>query len=123
MALFNGGPMSDNQYARIGWLGPSLPSSSHIKKFLNLVPANVEVLYEQLVLHDGVLNDVQGKLELIVSRAAQFADKQKLDGLIFPGAPREVLNPTLFEAFSAALKIPVATALRASAAALKTFSA
>ena len=76
------------------------------QKFLNLVPANVEVLYEQLVLHDGVLNDVQGKLDLIVSRAAQFADQQKLDGLIFPGAPREVLNPTLFGAFSAALKIP-----------------
>jgi hypothetical protein len=115
--------MSDNHRARIGWLGPSLPSSSHIKKFLNLVPANVEVLYEQLVLHDGVLNDVQGKLELIVSRAVQFAENQKLDGLIFPGAPREVLNPDLFAAFAAALKIPVATALRSSAAALKTFSA
>jgi hypothetical protein len=116
--------MSDNQHARrIGWLGPSVPSSSHIKKFLNLVPANVEILYEQLVLHDGVLNDVRGKLELIVSRAVEFTDKQKLDGLIFPGAPREVLNPTLFGAFSAALKIPVATALRSSAAALKTFSA
>jgi maleate isomerase len=115
--------MSDNHHARIGWLGPSVPSSSHIKKFLNLVPANVDVLYEQLVLHDGVLNDVQGKLDLIVSRAAQFADNQKLDGLIFPGAPREVLNPTLFGAFSAALKIPVATALRSSAAALNTFSA
>ena len=115
--------MSDNQQVRIGWLGPSVPSSSHIKKFLNLVPANVEVLYEQLVLHDGVLNDVQGKQDLIVSRAAQFAQKQKLDGLIFPGAPREVLNPALFGAFSSALKIPVATALRSSAAALKTFSA
>jgi hypothetical protein len=115
--------MSDNQKARIGWLGPSVPSSSHIKKFLNLVPANVDVLYEQLVLHDGVLNDVQGKLDLIVSRAVLFADKQKLDGLIFPGAPREVLNPGLFGAFSAALKIPVATALRSSAAALQTFAA
>ena len=115
--------MSDNQQMRVGWLGPSVPSSSHIKKFLNLVPANVEVLYEQLVLHDGVLNDVQGKQDLIVSRAVQFADNQKLDGLIFPGAPREVLNPALFGAFSAALKIPVATALRSSATALKTFSA
>ena len=115
--------MSDIQHARIGWLGPSVPSSSHIKKFLNLVPANVDVLYEQLVLHDGVLNDVQGKRDLIVSRAVQFADKENLDGLIFPGAPREVLNPSLFEAFSASLKIPVATALRSSAAALRTFSA
>ena len=115
--------MSENTKARIGWLGPSVPSSSHIKKFLNLVPANVDVLYEQLVLHEGVLNDVQGKLDLIVGRAVLFAEKQKLDGLIFPGAPREVLNPSLFGAFSAALKIPVATALRSSAAALKTFSA
>ena len=115
--------MSDQHHSRIGWLGPSLPSSSHIKKFLNLVPGNVDVLYEQLVLHDGVLNDVQGKQEIIVSRAVLFAEKQKLDGLIFPGAPREVLNPNLFDAFAAALKIPVATALRASAAALKTFAA
>ena len=115
--------MSDNHHARIGWLGPSLPSSSHIKKFLNLVPGHVDVLYEQLVLHDGVLNDVQGKQEIIVSRAVLFAEKQKLDGLIFPGAPREVLNPNLSDAFAAALKIPVATALRASAAALKTFAA
>jgi len=115
--------MSDQHHARIGWLGPSLPSSSHIKKFLNLVPGNVDVLYEQLVLHDGVLNDVQGKQEIIVSRAVLFAEKQKLDGLIFPGAPREVLNPNLSDAFAAALKIPVATALRASAAALKTFAA
>jgi maleate cis-trans isomerase len=115
--------MPDNARTRIGWLGPSLPSSAHIKKFLNLVPANVDVLYERLILHDGVLNDVQGKLDLIVSRAAQFADKEKLDGLIFPGAPREVLNPGLFEGFSKALKIPVATALRSSATALKTVAA
>ena len=115
--------MSDTTRTRIGWLGPSLPSSSHIKKFLNLVPANVEVLYEQLVLHDGVLNDVRGKLDLIVSRAVKFAENQKLDGMIFPGAPREVLNPGLFAAFSSALTIPVATALRSSAAALQIFSA
>ena len=57
------------------------------------------------------------------ARAVQFADKQNLDGLIFPGAPREVLNPNLFDAFAAELKIPVATALRASAAALTTFAA
>jgi len=38
--------------------------------------------------------------------------------LIFPGAPREVLNPQLFSRFSSALQIPVATALRSSVAAL-----
>jgi hypothetical protein len=115
--------MPDKSRKRIGWLGPSLPSSSHIKKFQNLVPPDVEMLYEQLILHDGVLQDVQGKLDLIVGRAVDFAAKQQLNGLIFPGAPREVLNPGLYAGFSSALRIPVATALRASAAALKTFSA
>jgi maleate isomerase len=105
---------------KVGWLGPSSPSSSHIQKFHKLVPAGVEVVYEQLILHQGVLNDVKGKLDVIVERAAHFAESQALDGLIFPGAPREILNPGLFAAFSAALTIPVTTALRASAAALQT---
>lgn len=112
-----------SSHFRIGWLGPSLPSSAHIKKFLNLVPAQVEVVYEQLVLHDGVLKDVGGKTALIVERAVRFAQREKLAGLIFPGAPREVYNPGLFNAFSAALPIPVATALRSSAMALQTFAA
>jgi maleate cis-trans isomerase len=69
------------------------------------------------------LKDVGGKIDLIVSRAAQFAERERLAGLIFPGAPREVYNPGLFDAFSAKLTIPVATALRASALALRAFSA
>jgi maleate isomerase len=115
--------MPDTARTRIGWLGPSLPTSSHLRKVERIVPSNVELVYEQLVLHDGVLNDVQGKLDAIVTRAVELTQKHRWDGLIFPGAPREVLNPGLFAGFSAALKIPVATALRASTAALKTFSA
>ncbi len=113
-----------NQSAlRVGWLGPSLPSSSHILKFHKLVPAGVQIVHEQLILHQGVLGDVEGKAELIVERAVRFVAAQGLHGLIFPGAPREVLNPGLFAAFSGALKIPVATALRASVAALQVFGA
>ena len=115
--------MPDTTRTLKGWLGPSLPTSSHLRKVERIVPANVELVYEQLVLHDGVLNDVQGKLDAIVTRAVELTHKHRWDGLIFPGAPREVLNPGLFAGFSSALKIPVATALRASAAALRTFSA
>ena len=100
-----------------------MPSSAHLQKFHKLIPSGVEVVYEQLILHRGALNDVQGKLDLIVESAVRFAEAQGLDGLIFPGAPREVLNPGLFAAFSVALKIPVTTALRASAAALQTLGA
>jgi Arylmalonate decarboxylase len=115
--------MTDTTQTRIGWLGPSLPTKSHLQKLTRIVPSNVELVHEQLVLHDGVLNDVQGKLDTIVTRAVELTQKHRWDGLIFPGAPREVLNPHLFSGFSSALKIPVATALRSSAAALKTFAA
>ena len=115
--------MLDSTRTRIGWLGASLPTSSHLQKLERIVPSNVELVHEQLVLHGGVLNDVQGKLDTIVTRAVELTHKHRWDGLIFPGAPREVLNPGLFAGFTAALKIPVATALRASAAALKTLSA
>jgi Arylmalonate decarboxylase len=115
--------MTDTTRTRIGWLGASLPTSSHLQKLERIVPSSVELVHEQLLLHDGVLNDVKGKLDTIVTRAVELTQKHRWDGLIFPGAPREVLNPDLFSAFSSALRIPVATALRASAAALKTFSA
>jgi hypothetical protein len=115
--------MKNQSTVKIGWLGPSLPSSSHIQNFHKLIPAGVDIFYEQLILHRGVLNDVRGKLDFIVERAGRFAEAHGLDGLIFPGAPREVLNPGLFAAFSAVLKIPVTTALRASAAALQAFGA
>jgi Arylmalonate decarboxylase len=115
--------MADPNRTRIGWLGPSLPTNSHLKKVEKIVPSNVELVYEQLVLHDGVLNDVRGKLDVIVTKAVELTQKHRWEGLIFPGAPREVLNPGLFAGFSSALKIPVATALRSSAAALKTFAA
>jgi len=115
--------MPENSRTRIGWLGASLPTSSHLQKLERIVPRNVELVHEQLVLHDGVLNDVQGKLETIVTRAVELTQKHRWDGLIFPGAPREVLNPGLFASFSAKLEIPVTTALRSSAAALQTFTA
>ena len=43
--------------------------------------------------------------------------------MIISGGPREVLNPGLAARLSVALKVPVATALSSSTAALKVFSA
>ena len=44
-------------------------------------------------------------------------------GLIISGAPKEALNPGMWEQVSAALNVPVTLALRSSVAALKAFSA
>jgi len=108
--------------ARIGYLSPSLPSASHVKKLQLFIPKDVEIIFEQLTLHDGRLSDVQGKLDMIVGKAVELTDKHHWDGLIFPGAPREVLNPGLYARFSSSLTIPVATALRSSVAAMQAFS-
>jgi maleate isomerase len=89
-----------------------------MRKLPLFIPADVEVIYEQLILHGGNLADVEGKLDVIVGKAVELTEKHRWDGLIFPGAPREVLNPQLFARFSSALNIPVATALRSSVAAL-----
>jgi hypothetical protein len=97
--------MTNQTVVKLGWLGPSLSSSSHIQKFHKLAPTGVEIVYEQLILHEGVLNDVRGKLDFIVERAVRFTKAQEVDGLIFPGAPREVLNPGLFAALSQAVQV------------------
>jgi Arylmalonate decarboxylase len=109
--------------AKIGFLSPSLPSSSHIKRLRTITPKDIEIIFEQLILHDGDLQDVEGKLDLVISKAVALTENHQWDGLIFPGAPREVLNPELFQRLSSALAIPVATALRSSVAALRAFSA
>jgi arylmalonate decarboxylase-like protein len=110
--------MSKPSPTKLGWLGPSPASSSHLRRVRSFIPADVEIVYEQLVLHDGRLADLEGKLDTIVTKAIELTEKHRWDGLIFPGAPREVLNPQLFARFSSALQIPVATALRSSVAAL-----
>jgi maleate cis-trans isomerase len=45
------------------------------------------------------------------------------DGVIISGAPKEALNPGMWERVSSELHLPVSLALRSSAAALKAFSA
>src|ERR1700740_1274042 len=101
--------MPETMQATIGFLSPSLPSSSHIKRLRTITPKDIEIIFEQLILHDGDLHDVEGKLDLIISKAVALTEKHRWDGLIFPGAPREVLNPELFQRLSSALAMPVAT--------------
>lgn len=105
--------------ARIGFIGSSAPSSPHHASFKALIPEAIEMTFVQEANPGASLWDARGKIDaLIAQAAAQIAD-QRWDGLIVSGGPREVLNPGFYERLCAALQIPVATALRASAAALQ----
>jgi len=59
--------MSKPSSTKLGWLGPSPASSSHVQKVQSFIPADVEIIYEQLVLHDGRLADLEGKLKYLLS--------------------------------------------------------
>src|SRR5918992_1579186 len=113
---------SDTVRARIGFLGSSVSSSPHLKKFQAFIPKDVEMTFAGLELQGGSMYDFEGKIDALVRNTVELAEKYKWDGVIFPGAPREVLNPGLFSRLSSSLKTPVVTALRSSIAALRTFS-
>ena len=114
--------MSATVNARIGFLGSNISSSPHLKKFQTFVPKDIEMTFEGLELRGGSMYDFEGKIDALIRNTVELADKYRWDGVIFPGAPKEVLNPGLFSRLSASLKIPAVTALRSSIAALKTFS-
>jgi maleate isomerase len=104
---------------RIGFIGSSAPSSPHHTSFKALLPDTIEMTFVQEADPGVSLWDARGKTDALIYQAAGLIADQRWDGLIVSGGPREVLNPGFYERLCKALKIPVATALRSSAAALQ----
>lgn len=109
--------------AKIGFIGSSAPSSPHHESFRAFIPEDIEFTFVQDKTAGDSLYDAEGKLDVLVRQAVQLAEEHGWDGVIVSGAPKEVLNPGLWDGLAAALEVPVATALRSSAEALNAFSA
>jgi maleate cis-trans isomerase len=109
--------------AKIGFMGSSAPSSAHHDSFRAVIPRDIEFTFVQETGASGSLWDAKGKLDALIQQARQLVEQNKWDGLIISGAPKEVLNPGMAARAAAELKVPVAMALRSSAAALKAFGA
>ena len=69
------------------------------------------------------LYDARGKTDALLSQVRELIRQYRWDGVIISGAPKEALNPGMWQRVTAELKLPVALALRSSAAALKAFGA
>ena len=69
------------------------------------------------------LYDAKGKVGPLIEQANALIAEQQWQGLIISGGPKEALNPGMWDEVSAAIKIPIALALRSSVAALKAFGA
>lgn len=108
---------------KIGFLGSSAPTSPHLDSFRPCVPKDVEFTFEQENDVGESLWDMQGKTDGLIRQANELIARHGWDGLVISGGPKEVLNPGMWERLAVEVKVPVATALRSSALALKALGA
>jgi hypothetical protein len=108
---------------KIGFLGSTAPSSPHLDSFRPCVPKDVEFTFVQEADAGESLWDVRGKTEALIRQANELIERHGWDGLVISGGPKEVLNPGMWERLCVEIKVPVATALRSSALALKALGA
>jgi len=108
---------------KIGYVSPNLSDSPYLNMFKTIVPENVQLDTAGLELAGKSLFDLRGKKDVILRTAVDLARSHHWQGFMVSGAPVELLNPELLPELRSSLNIPVAMALPASIAALRTFSA
>jgi Arylmalonate decarboxylase len=108
---------------KIGFIGSSAPASPHHDSFRAFIPKDIEFTFVQEAGEKSSLYDARGKVEPLIGQVQRLITERRWDGVIISGAPKEALNPGMWEQVSAALDIPIALALRSSVAALKAFAA
>jgi maleate cis-trans isomerase len=105
----------------IGFVSGGKQSMPHYASFTPLVPQDVRIDHEGLGLYGASLYEIANTKETIVARVKALAAEHAWDGVIVTAAPTEVLNPGLYAALRAELKIPFTTALHACVAALRVY--
>ncbi len=108
---------------KIGFIGNSAPSSPHHESFKAFIPKDIDFTFVQEAGAKTSLYDARGKVDSLIGQVKDLAQQHHWDGVIISGAPKEALNPGMWESVSAELKVPVCLALRSSVAALKAYSA
>lgn len=115
--------MAETIKARIGFVSAGKSSMPHYRSFTPLIPHDVRIDFHGLGLYGESLYEIADKRETIVRRVKKLAEELDWKGVIVTAAPTEVLNPGLYGALEAALPTPFTTALTASVAALRVYSA
>jgi Arylmalonate decarboxylase len=108
---------------QIGFIGSSAPSSPHHDSFRAFIPKEIDFMFVQEAGLKSSLYDARGKTDALIGQIQELLRQYQWDGVIISGAPKEALNPGMWERVTAELKLPVALALRSSVAALKAFGA
>ena len=115
--------MAPSAPTKIGFIGSSAPSSPHHNSFRAFIPKDIEFTFVQEAGEKTSLYDARGKVDALIGQVRKLIAERSWDGVIISGAPKEALNPGMWERVSGELKIPISLALRSSVAALKAFAA
>jgi maleate cis-trans isomerase len=115
--------MSPAPKLKIGFIGSSAPSSPHHDSFRAFIPKDIDFTFIQEAGEKTSLYDARGKLDALIDQTRALIADHCWQGVIMSGAPKEALNPDMWERVSEALPVPVSLALRSSVAALTVFSA
>jgi maleate cis-trans isomerase len=115
--------MAPSAPTKIGFIGSSAPSSPHHDSFRAFIPKDLDFIFVQEAGEKTSLYDARGKVEPLIGQVKELIAEGGWDGVIISGAPKEALNPGMWERVSGQLMIPVSLALRSSVAALKAFAA
>jgi len=115
--------MPHSRKIKIGFIGSSTPSSPHHDSFRAFIPKDLDFAFVQEAGAKTSLYDARGKVDALIDQVRHLIVEENWDGVIISGAPKEALNPGMWERVSADLKVPVSLALRSSVAALTAFGA
>jgi arylmalonate decarboxylase-like protein len=108
---------------KIGFIGSSSPASPHHESFKAFIPKDIDFTFMQEAGEKTSLYDARGKVDDLIGQVRKLIAERRWRGVIISGAPKEALNPGMWERVSSELQIPISLALRSSVAALKAFSA
>ncbi len=107
---------------KIGFLGSSASSSPHHASFKAFIPNDIDFTFMQESGAKTSLYDAKGKVDALIEQSRALINQHGWNGLIISGAPKEALNPGMWEEVSTSLSVPIALALRSSVAALKALA-
>jgi maleate cis-trans isomerase len=115
--------MAQSQPTKIGFIGSSAPSSPHHDSFRAFIPKDIDFTFVQEAGEKTSLYDARGKVHALIEQVQRVIAERGWQGVIISGAPKEALNPGMWERVCGEFKIPISLALRSSVAALKAFAA
>jgi maleate isomerase len=115
--------METNRAVHIGILSPATPNRPHFKSLDNILPPGVSIAHEGLGLLGDSYQDLAGKEDVIIGRAAELVRNHKVAGLMLTGGFVTLFNPGIEAKVASAIGLPVVSAISSAVAALTAFGA